>query len=198
MRFKKLLVLGNSPQINDIEFDKLDPSIVTFGVNRIWLKHFPNYFYFHDSPLLKEIEGDRILKSKLISSSLCFSSDYLNLKPCPGWIDVHNRVNRGSYPDSVTTGLQILFNKYLDASEYTIYVAGTSLNWSDPSHFWKQIDYRCSHNPSKQWYVPRFELMFNNWKRLKDLGYNVISVTPGSRLNKLFRSEGIENLYRKD
>lgn len=198
MKSKKLLILGNSPQINEIQFDKLDPSIITFGVNRIWLKHFPNYFYFHDTLILRELESDKIQKAKLISNSECFTSDYLNIKSCPDWLKVHNRLNRKVYADSITTGMQILFNKYLDLSDFTIYVAGVTLNWSEPSHFWKQSDYKCSHSPTRHWYVPRFERMFDNWKRLKDLGYNVISVTPGSKLNKLFRSEGVENLYRKD
>lgn len=198
MRSKKLLVLGNSPQINDIQFDKLDPSIVTFGVNRIWLKHYPNYFYFHDHPILRELESDKVNKSKLISKSTCFSSDYLNLKSKPNWLTIHNRLNRHQYSDSVTTGLQILFNKYLDRSEFTIYVAGVSLIWSDPSHFWKQDGYAGLNKAGKHWYNPRFEAMFSNWKKLKDLGYNIISSTPGSKLNKLFRSENLENLYIKE
>lgn len=198
MKSKKLLVLGNSPQINDIQFEILHPSVITFGVNRIWLKFFPTYFYFHDIAILRELERDLIQKSKLVSSSECFTSDYLNLKSKLIWLKIHNRINRNSYPDSITTGLQILFNKYLDRSEFTIYVAGVTLNWSDPSHFWKQSGYVTSHNPTEHWYAPRFERMFDNWKKLKDLGYNVVSVTPGSKLNKLFRSESIENIYIKE
>jgi len=195
---KKLLVLGNSPQINDIQFDKLDPAIITFGVNRIWLKHYPNYFYFHDHPLLTELDANRVHKSRLISNSICFSSDYLNPGFRPDWLNIHPRINRKYYPDSITTGLQILFNRYLDRSEFKIYVSGVSLTWSEPSHFWKQDGYIGTNKASKHWYIPRFEAMFNNWKNLKDLGFNIISSTPGSKLNKLFRSENVENLYIKE
>jgi hypothetical protein len=44
----KVLVLGNDPQINDIEFDRLDKNIITLGINRIWLKYIPDYFFFND------------------------------------------------------------------------------------------------------------------------------------------------------
>lgn len=51
----KVLVLGNDPQINSIDFEKIHPNIVTLGVNRIWLKFIPNYFFFSDLIISNEL-----------------------------------------------------------------------------------------------------------------------------------------------
>lgn len=74
----KILVLGNDPQINQIDFSRLDPSVITLGVNRIWLKHIPNFFFFNDFEILKELETKPEVVKALVSKSQCFSSDWLN------------------------------------------------------------------------------------------------------------------------
>ena len=57
---EKILVLGNSSQINDIEFDKLQSDITTLGVNRIWYKHMPDILGFTDISIFKELEQQNI------------------------------------------------------------------------------------------------------------------------------------------
>ena len=198
---KKILVLGNGISINDIDFSRLDPNIQTFGVNRIWLKHLPTYYFFHDIHILRELESNHILRSKLISNSICYSSDWINKNEVttPNWLRKYPRKNRRQFPDSVSTGLGIVGNHILSGklSDYTFYMAGIDLKWSDPSHFWKTMNYDSLNTHDKKWYDPRFIKMFENIRNLKNTGYTMISVTPDSMLNKMMRYENVANLYVK-
>jgi hypothetical protein len=198
---KKILVLGNGTSINDIDFDRLDPSIQTFGVNRIWLKHFPDYYFFHDYDIIDELDKQPIVRSQLVSNSICYSSDWINhsSKATPHWLRKYPRKNRRQFPDSVTTGLGILGRNILPGkiSDYTFYMAGVTLKWSDPSHFWKIDGYKGLNKKDRDWYNIRFQKMFQNFRDMKSIGYNMISVTPDSMLNKMMRHENIANLYKK-
>lgn len=198
---KKILVLGNGTSINDIDFSRLDPKIQTFGVNRIWLKHYPTYYFFHDFDILDELEIDHVHRAKLIANSTCYSSDWLNKdeRSTPHWLRKYPRKSRRQFPDSVSTGLGILGLKILPGklSDYTFYMAGINLKWSNPSHFWKTMDHNALNKHDSSWYRPRFIKMFSNFRDLKTTGYNMISVTPNSMLNKMMRYENVANLYKK-
>jgi len=195
----KILVLGNDPQINQIDFSRLDPSVITLGVNRIWLKHIPNFFFFNDFEILKELEKKPEVVKALVSKSQCFSSDWLNkskkIKNLPDWVKVYDRPNKKSLPDSVTTAISIFKSHYLNYRTATFYIAGVSLKWANPSHFWKELDYDSLNKHDKKWYDPRFKLMLENFKNLSTKNNSIVSVHPDSLLNKYYRYEGIENLY---
>ena len=198
MKKIKVLVLGNSPQINQINFEKLDPTIITLGVNRIWLKHEPTYFFFHDSAILSELNQYPEKLSSLRDKSVIFSSDWLKKNKSsnyPDWIEQYRRTNKGRFPDSVTTSIQILSRQILKSNNITFYVAGTTLIWNEPSHFWKELEYPSLNQADSKWYVPRFNAILSNFKYLKSRNYDIVSVTPNSQLNKVFRYENIENLY---
>lgn len=198
----KVLVLGNDPQINQIDFSKLNKSIITLGVNRIWLKHIPNYFFSHDTGILRELDTHIEKKIQLKSNSICFTSDWLshniknsNIPVDSSWLLKKNRTDKISFPDSVTTAISIYNSQFTRNQKITYYIAGVSLKWTNPSHFWKEFDYSSLNKQGESWYSPRFDKMFNNFKHFKDSKLNIISVNPNSNLNKLFRYESIENLY---
>jgi hypothetical protein len=199
MTKQKILVLGNSPFINDIKFDKLPKDIKTFGVNRIWLKHIPDYFFFHDADILTELDRVPDTRLKLVQNSVTFTSDWLsNSEPnIPHWLRKYPRTNRRCFPDSVSAGLSILGNRILPGklSDYIFYMAGISLRWEEPSHFWKADGYPGLNKKERSWYDIRFNKMFQNFRDIKSHGFNMISVTPNSNLNKLMRFENIANLY---
>lgn len=194
----KVLILGNGPDINNIDFNRLNCNIKTAGVNRIWLKHFPDYYFYHDMQISKEIEVDPYAKSKLIAKSKCYTSDwmYMHTNNIPKYLKVISRSNNRAYVDSATTFMRILItDNIFSISDTIFYIAGVPLCWSEPSHFWKEIGYNSLSKANKQWYEPRFKKMLTNFKNLQDLGYNMVSVTPNSRLNKIMRYEGVSNLY---
>jgi hypothetical protein len=205
-RLNKILVLGNSPHINEIDFDLIDPRIKTIGVNRIWLKHYPNYFFFNDVPILNELDlpEHKISKIKLIQNSICYSSQWIRKSPgisIPNWVRIYPISDRTFFPDSVSNSIKIFKDQIIrgsSISDYVFYIAGVNLNWSDPSHFWKTMGYPSRGNHNNQvWYERRFNAMLSNFIKLKDSGVNMVSVTPGSRLNKIMRYENISNLYIK-
>lgn len=203
MARRKVLVLGNDPQINEIDFNLLSPNVITIGVNRIWLKHIPNYFFFNDEVILNELYEKPEVLEKLISTSICFSSDWLiKLKKSkhpqlPQWLKIHNRPDSRMFPDSVTTAMRIFYQNYFNLQECTFYIAGVSLSWREPSHFWKKLQYPAKNNYTREWYAPRFLQIIQNFKYLKNLRYNMVSVNPESELNKFLRYENIGNLYLK-
>ena len=199
-RYKnKVLILGNGPDINNIEFNKLPKNIKTAGVNRIWLKYFPKYYFYHDTEIMKEIERDLVIKSKLLAKSVCYTSDWLGKRTnyIPKYLKVVSRPNPSIFVDSVNTFMRILISDNVFKTNNTIfYIAGVPLSWKEPSHFWKDIgQYNSLNKNGRDWYEPRFNRMLSNFKDLKKLGYNMVSVTPNSRLNKIMRYEGIANLY---
>lgn len=204
-RKHKILVLGNGPQINDIDFSRLDPTITTIGVNRIWLRYIPDYFYFHDYPILRELNEDanEITRIKLIDQSECYSSEWLKRSiqgPIPNWLRVHTMRDRSAFPDSVSNAVRIFRDnhiKHSPSSDYQFYFAGVNLKWTDPSHFWKSENHNFSNKHDRNWYDVRFDRMYSNFEKMKNLDYKMISVTPNSRLNKLMRYESIGNLYSK-
>lgn len=195
----KVLVLGNDPQINTIDFTRLHPNVITLGVNRIWLKHIPNYFFFHDMHILTELERNPEIMAQLQANSKCFSSDWLKHKitrTVPDWIELYKRSQMIAFPDSVSTAINLFSTNFLTNKNVTYYIAGVSLKWSNPSHFWKEIDYDSLNTYNETWYSTRFAKMFENFRKIKSRGMRAISVNPNSSLNKIFRYENIENLYR--
>lgn len=196
----KVLVLGNDPQINEIDFSRLPKDVVTLGVNRIWLKHIPNYFFFHDFDILRELERYPEESKALRTYAKPFSSDWLHFsKPAtgsiPNWVKVYPRSNKSRFPDSVTTAISIFKERVMSGVPVTYYIAGVSLMWSEPSHFWKDTSHLSLNRHGEKWYAPRFERIIENFKRLSVLRNRIVSVHPNSMLNKYYRYEGIENLY---
>jgi hypothetical protein len=198
MKETKVLVLGNDPFINHIDFSKIDPAVITLGVNRIWLKHIPNYFFFNDGPIVTELANNPKTLSDLKANSFCFSSDWLVVKSptlVPEWTTVYRRPYSTGLPDSVTTAISIFSRNLMANHNITFYIAGVSLKWQEPSHFWKTLPYESLNRHTEKWYRPRFELILKNFTRLKSSGVKMVSVTPNSMLNKVMRYEKIENFY---
>ena len=68
----RVLLLGNSPQINEIQFDRIADDVITLGLNRIWLKYIPKYFFFHDLIISNELSRHPETLAKLIQNSTIF------------------------------------------------------------------------------------------------------------------------------
>lgn len=198
---KRILVLGNGVCINNIDFSRLQPDIETFGVNRIWLKHIPTYYFFHDADIVHELDENPEIRTSLINNSNIITSDWLRSRSsgidAPVWAKSHRRNNIRAFPDSISTGLSLLNTHILNSriDQYIFYMAGIKLKWEEPSHFWKADGYSARNNKDRKWYMIRFQKMFENIRDLRSHGFNFISVTPDSMLNKMMRYENINNLY---
>ena len=198
----KVLIIGNDPTINQIDFSRLDPNVITVGTNRAWLKLIPNYLFFHDIKILDELENNTKKLEDLKFHSNLIASDWLNPQckkrniQVPDYIKVYQRPDRTKYVDCVTTAIDILNRNVFSKNNTTYYIAGVSLKWQNPSHFWKlnpTPGIGNSNGPS--WYNVRFDRTYRNFVNLKKGNIKMISVTPGSRINKLIRHENIANLY---
>lgn len=199
----KVLVLGNSPQINEIDFKKLDPNIITLGVNRIWLKHIPNYFFFQDYEIFKELNDFPEILNSIKNKSFTYSTSWLTNRnrknKIPNWIKIYKLSKQLIFPDSITHSIYNLNTFILRNYDITFYIAGVSLIWEDPSHFWKlNTKYKFLNNRDESWYKERFTKIFKNFKCLNSMGYKIISVNKTSLLNELFTYEDINTLYRSE
>jgi hypothetical protein len=199
----KILVIGNDPTVNEIDFSKINDEVITLGTNRIWLKLTPDFLFFHDVKIFKEIENNEESFIDLKKNTNIITSDWLKINcrkskvQFPNYAKLYHRPDRHKFVDCVSTSIEIMDRYILSKRRpVTYYVAGVSLKWSNPSHFWKTHRKNgIGNNGNRSWYEPRFNRMYRNFEMLKKKGFNIISVTPGSRLNKLFRYESIGNLY---
>lgn len=199
----KVLLIGNDPNINNIDFSKIDPDVIKVGTNRAWLKVIPNYLFFHDPKIFLELDNNKDRLSELIKHTNIISSDWLNvncsklkIKP-PEYTKIYARPNKKKYVDCVTTAIDILERNKFSKRNTIFYIAGVSLTWKTPSHFWKNNPINGIGNTNgKKWHEKRFDLTLQNFKILKSRGFNIVSMTPASKINKMFRYENVENLYR--
>ncbi len=199
----KVLVIGNDPSVNNIDFSRLDPNITTIGTNRAWLKLIPNYLFFHDPKIFQELENNSDKLEDLKFHSNLIASDWLTIQCSklklekPNYVETYRRPNKTKYVDCVTTAIDI-FNRYMFKKKDTVYyIAGVSLRWQNPSHFWKKNPIEGIGNGNDQaWYKTRFDRTYKNFLDLKCSNVKMISVTPDSKLHKLIRYENIANLYR--
>jgi hypothetical protein len=196
-----VLVIGNDPSINEIDFSRLRTEVITLGTNRSWLKHIPDYHFFHDVKIFQELDKNPECLSKLKENSHIITSDWLkiccnkNRVPFPSYAKKYNRPDRYKFVDCVTTAIEIL-DRYVYKRKMKYYIAGVSLTWKDPSHFWKtDIEKGIGNSKGPAWYIPRFNRAYDNFVKLKGKRFDIVSVTEDSRLNKIFRYESIGNLY---
>jgi len=199
----KVLLIGNCPSIDRIDFTRIAKDVTTIGTNRAWMKLVPNYLFFNDPKIFQELDNNSTELEQLKNHTEIVSSDWLE-KQCfnnkiqvPDYVKIHKRPNQKKFPDCVTTAIDILERHYFDKRNTTFYIAGVSLAWKTPSHFWKKdLKPGIGNQNDKRWYDSRFSSILNNFRNLKPRGFNIISVTPNSRINKYFPYEHVTNLYR--
>jgi len=199
----KVLILGNSQHIDAINFGKIADDVTVIGVNRIWYKYIPEYLFFSDIIIYNDMISKGVNFDEKFKNTTIFTSE---------WIYKHSRKNKPhidallqkpnvkcydvlkhiAFPDAVSSVVSILSRYYKD-TRTTYYIAGTELRFNqNKNHFWETPVMK---GPGSDWYVPRFNKMFLNWVSFKKTGINIVSVTPKSRLNKLFSYQDISTLY---
>jgi hypothetical protein len=200
----KFLVIGTGSDINDIDFKRIDKSFITAGVNKVYKKVIPDYFYIYDlkdvlvDPNKNHLELPDEIKTVYCTPDKLYEYFYQtrNYKQhfCTYYdkdytpeFNLHGKTYECNH--SSINYLMRALNDYLYAGEENIfYMIGVPL-LERIGHFYDDID---KPIPTTQKMLDRF---YNDFIRLKDLGYKIISLMTESRLNDLFPKENIEIIY---
>ena len=199
-----ILILGNSSDINDFNFDLLknkDSNLIVAGVNRIWFKYIPDYLYFSDHLILKELEQSNniVNDTNIITTSYIYRRNiyYDNntlIKTLQKYnINVYPKIN--GYCDSVSWLIQVLNNYIFKNYKCTFYVFGVTLNIENL--YYKKHFYKGFIKLDVQHYDRLFKRAIDNFKKLKQEKYNIISLTPQSKLNNYFNYMDLDKFYNK-
>lgn len=179
-----ILILGNGADINELDFNKIDDEFITAGVNRIYFKYMPEYYFIYD---LIDIMPDFPKKEYEIYTHTSKLSQYLrenvNNKtiftafPFPEYIHNHSAVNM----------LIRAMNDYVyEGEDNYFYICGCPLLESK-GHFYDE-----SINTTSQ---KTLDGIYEDFVKLKRKGYKLISCMEASKLNDLFPMENKEILY---
>ena len=198
-----ILILGNSSDINDFNFDLLKnkrSNLIVAGVNRIWLKYIPDFLYFSDHIILKELEQSTniVNNTNILTTSYIYrgniyynNNDLINtLKQYK--VSVFPKIN--GYCDSVSWLIRLLKYNIYKNYDCTFYVFGVTLNIQNlyqKKHFYKGFI-----NLNIQNYDRLFKRAMNNFLQLKKEKTNIISLTPNSKLNNHFNYIELNDFYK--
>lgn len=190
------LIFGTGADINNIDFSRLRKDFIIVGVNRIFEKIIPDYYYVYDLKTLISYIPNTIKTIYTHPAKLkeCFDN---NLNYNFNYVTYYDKdympsyVYEGGHFDcghgSVNYLLRMLNNYLFEGQKNTYYLAGVPL-LEGMGHFYQDVE----ATTSVQIALDRF---FNDFLRLKRLGYNIKSVMENSRLNEIFPVEDINIIY---
>ncbi len=189
------LILGNGADINELDFNRIDKQLITGGVNRIYLKFMPMVYYIYDLISIMPAFPDKEYKIYTHNSKLSqYMRDNVNnintffSFPIPEYTKEF-RINGQEYKcnhSSVNMLIRIL-NDYIYKSDNNyFYICGVPL-LEDIGHFYNE---EINQTPQKV-----LDKIFNDFIRLREKGYKIISCMEKSLLNKLFPVENKNILY---
>lgn len=194
----KFLILGTGADINNIDFKRVKSNIITAGVNRVYEKLIPKIFFIYDLDTLmpyvtgvKEIvtHPDQ-LKKYFVSGRMDYDFNFITYYDkdyIPGYEYQGKHYDCGH--GSINYLLRYLNNYKYVGQDNVFYIAGVPL-LERIGHFYQDIEI----TTSKQNVLDRF---FNDFLRLKRLGFNIVSLMPESRLNEIFPVEKIDIIYEE-
>jgi hypothetical protein len=191
---QKILIIGNDHNVNNIKFSKIKKKkkLVTIGLNRIWYKFIPDYIYFSDSIILREIiqYPDIMNKCKFITLKKNYikgRNHIIDKLYDDGKLILYPKLMKLKY-----SGLNIIriADKYLFPNHKCIfYLAAMSLKYNPIlNHFWEN-DKKFKRlikdrHLTRNWHEVRLRQQFRLFVNIKDQ-YSLVSVTPNSLLNTI-------------
>lgn len=209
-----IIVLGNDPEINDIDFNLFkNKNCIISGVNRIFYKTPVDYLLFLDNILIQELENFNFCNTKLITNQYNLKNDnieyyekkYLHKKfneiihiedDIPSKFDIFG---------SICT-LILAFKYYIFYNkEITFYLLGTTLKYQSAanSHFWKSSSYNkyrsnIHNSHDHAWYHPRLQKIMYSIKMLKrNHDCNIIGCHNYSKNLKFLPNISMDALIKK-
>jgi hypothetical protein len=201
---KHILLFGNGPEINNIDFESLDyvrngnSDIVTAGVNRIWRRYMPDYFFFIDGDIVRELIAKSVQRPE---GSEWFSSDFLfKNEGRPGTPDETeqfyeyfqtNSIHLLPRPWQHTRRLNsmlwsiIYLNKFIFFKEkcrFYLFATPLRIVEKDDHHFWaKDTDTIYQLTPDRM--EGYFRSHVRGLQELSSAGYDIYSATADSLAN---------------
>ena len=191
----KFLILGTGEDINDIDFTRLDSDFITAGVNRIFYKYIPDYYYVYDLDIIQDLIPDEIEHiythpDKLYQAASLKKNykqnftTYYDKNYTPEYQVNGKRFDCGH--GSVNYLIRMLNNLIYPSDDNKFYLCGVPL-LEDVGHF-----YEDDKTTTNQKVLDRF---YNDFLRMKSLNYNIVSLMEKSKLNDIFPIEKKEVLY---
>lgn len=188
----KFLIIGNAPDIESLEIDKLYKDITTIGINRSWHLFETDYLFFQDYDILHELKTLNKNKTpKLITTDHIENDNRFSTNDN---VIVYKR-NKKLFPDSVSNAIDV-FNRFNKNGVFYLY--GVSLIWNERlHHFWQKSNIHVNNTYGRDWYEKRFDYILNNIRQLKNDNIKIISTTEKSKLNAYLKYVNINELYEK-
>lgn len=193
---KNIFVFGNSAHLKDIDverFKKLSQSkdIITAGVNRIYKMFQPDYYFFMDGIVLKELRDNNIQREEnskwMYPSFLYTNPDMLtDREEFKDYVEDHDIeeltvdfVSELKRKSSIYWLIYYLQEYVFPDDLCKFYFLGVTLNTKGRNHyFYPELPRVNTRELNKQ-----YESQFQAIKELFDKGYKMISMTKESRLN---------------
>lgn len=192
---KNIFIFGTSPYLDSIDFEKIKHSqsskdIITAGVNRIFYKFQPDYFFFMDRDIIEELSKNSIQREEhskwMIPKFLYENSE--------------SRVERGDFQSYIDQQKieelninffealkrkssmlwllyyfqEILFKDYL----CKFFLIGVELK-TDKGHY-----FGGKYNSNRPNLGTQYVSQQHGIKELSNLGYKIMSLTPNSKLHE--------------
>lgn len=189
-----VFIFGNDASIENISFDEIDilrknNKIITAGVNRIWLKHLPDYFFFMDHPipqeLYKALNNKKISYDQINNMNIITSSH--NIRKSDDYMNFINEFDCKLYKlNKLNSVNNLIWYMYHENPNRIFYINGVSLQWNEKHHFWCNKKYsEYGNNKSEFWTMKRFNKSLEIFKDMYNNGIKMISLTRNSRLNNI-------------
>jgi hypothetical protein len=189
------LILGNGLDINEIDFETIDINLISGGVNRIYFRFIPEFYFIYD---LVDIMPDFPLKEYWIYTYTPKLSEYLrenvNKKtiftsfPFPEYTQdfTINGKNKNCNFSALNMLIRVLNDYLYKGDNNYFYICGCPLD-EKIGHFYDE-----SINQTSQ---KTLDNIYNDFIRLAWNNYKIISVMEESKLNDLFPNEDKNILY---
>ena len=203
-----IFIIGNGPSLNRYSRDDFK-NVFTIGTNRSWLWGDTDILIWRDGRITDEIEFFQLDKKDssrwICSRDKAFVSNIL---------EEHEHVSKMldyTFSDSwmrEVLGANIKWNGIVFhaiavarfiSKDANLHLVGIDLDYESDHHFFSALSgfnqgfYRNSWDPSNFNYKKRLDMMYSNFKELKDSGCSFINHSKSSKLSKLFGCEGLDN-----
>jgi len=209
-KISDIYIIGNGPSLNEINPNLLLNKF-TIGTNRSWLWKKTNILVWRDNRITEELDFFQV--EKLNSSKWICSEDKSFIKNKLSNYDYIIKNIDFTFKDKWMKnilGINIKWNgiifhaiaiaKYISPNA-TIHLLGVDLHASNSNHhFFNKINGFNQGFYNKAWdannfnYKRRLDMMYNNFKVLKERGYNFKNYSKYSRLKELFGVEKINKI----